>query len=348
MATPWNRPIPTGRNLGLPISPPRTRSSGKTPQDFQAEADRMEEARDLADPDYRESQEKPRNRYSIESQTTPRKRSATDDISPRSAKKNSPGHKTFDKLKDRGSKTERKRHFAQIRKNWGRDTEQWMPESVWPCRFSRSGNRKIRRLIEDPRDWNSPLLEELSYLSVVTKNQPGVAFQALEDAVSHRQEQEGSNEETQVLKEDVQLATRICKGEEPDDAAPGPAPPDEDDAAAEEMDTDAPADEAARGLPDPRSPTFAADETVIKVENQAARMSIAAERVADGAWTGYDDEMEKLEEARLEAEENEAVAAARRARREEIAQRRRIRELMRLHGRSREDAIRLGSDEAGL
>jgi hypothetical protein len=308
----------------------------------------MEEARDLADPDYRESQETPRKKRPTESQTTPHKRRATDDISPRSAKKKSPGHMTFDSLKDRDSKKERKRHLARIRKQWGPDPEQWMPESVWPCKFVGSGNRRTRRLIQDPRDWNSPLLEELSYLSAVTKNQPAVAFQALESAVLQRQEQENSHDETQVLKEDVQHATQICKAANASDAAPGPAPPDEDDAAAAEIDAHAPADETPHGLPDVRSPTFAREEPVVKVENQPARMPGITESLLGGAWNGYDDEMDKLEEARLEAEEKEALAAARRAQREQIAQRRRIRELMRQHGRTSDDAILLGPGQPGL
>jgi hypothetical protein len=188
----------------------------------------------------------------------------------------------------------------------------------------------------------------LSYLSAVTKNQPDVAFQALESTVLQRQEQENSYDETQVLKEDVQHATQIRKAADANDAAPGPAPPDEDDAAAEEIDADAPADETPHGLPDLRWPTFAREEPVVKVENQPARMPLATDSLLGGAWNGYDDEMDKLEEARLEAEEQEALAAARRAQREQIAQRRRIRELMRQHGRTSDDAILLGPDAPGL
>lgn len=308
----------------------------------------MEEARDLADPDYRESQETRRKRRATGSQTTPRKRRATDDISPRNVKKKNPRHTTFDSLTDQDSKEERKRHLVRIRKNWGRDPEQWMPEFVWPCKFVGSGNRRTRQLIGDPQDWNSPLLEELSYLSAVTKNQPAVAFQALEVAVLRRQEYENSHEETQVLKEDVQHATETCKSAEASDAAPGPAPPDEDAYAQADIDVAAPADEAVHGLPYVRSPTFFGDAPTIKIENQAARMPLAPESVLDSAWSGYDDEMDKIEEARLEAEENEALAAARRAQREHIAQRRRLRERLRQQGRTRENAILLGPDAAGI
>lgn len=315
-----------GRPSGL-FSPPRLRSKGKETQDFQAEVDRTEMARDQADPDYRLSQ------------STPKKRRATTDISPKSAKRRSPGHIPYDKCKDSGSRTERDRHLARIRENWGPETEQWMPRSVWPCKVIRVSGRKTRRQpVENPLDWNCPLLEELSYLSAVTKDKPVVAYQALQNAVSQRQEADDSHEDTQVFREDVQRATQICKATEARASQAG--------GVAEETDTAPPLNEPVNGLPAMRSPTFAGDDPIIKVENLPGLTPGSIDNLANGAWAGYDDELDRLEESRLEAEENEAIAAARRAQREHVKIRRLRRERMREHGRTTEDAILLGSDGA--
>ena len=345
MASSSARPLPTGRlpvedtasrSRGRPsglFSPPRLRSTGKSTQDFQAEVDRTEMARDQADPDYRLSQ------------STPKKRRATSDVSPKSAKKRSPGHIPYNSCTDSGSRTERDRHLARIRENWGPDTEQWMPRSVWPNKVLRVSGRKSRRQpVENPLDWNCPLLEGLSYLSAVTKGQPDVAYRALEDAVAQRQEADDSHEVTQLFREDVQVATQICKDGEPRYADQGAASPA--GSVSEEVETEARVNDAPNGLPALRSPTFVSDDPIIKVESLPNPMPRPMETLASGIWTGYDDELDKLEESRLEAEEHEAVAAAKRAQREQLRIRRQIRERMRQHGHTKEDAIPVGSDAA--
>ena len=339
MASSWTKPIPTGRlppledagrYKGRPsglFSPPRLRSKGKETQDFQAEVDRTEMARDQADPDYRLSQ------------STPKKRRATTDISPKSAKRRSRGHIPYDKCKDSGSRNERDRHLARIRENWGPDTEQWMPRSVWPYKVARVSGRKSRRQpVENSLDWNCPFLEELSYLSAVTKDQPVVAYQALQDAVSRRQEEDDSHEDTQVLREDVQRATQICKATEVRTSQARGVP--------EEIVPATPLNEEVHGLPAMRSPTFAGDDPVIKVESLPGLTPGPIDNLANGAWAEYDDESDRLEESRLEAEENEAIAAARRAQREHVKILRLRRERWRKQGHTKDDAILVGLGDA--
>lgn len=332
-----------GRPSGL-FSPPRTRSNRNTTPEFQAQADRMEEVRDLEDLDYHQSK------------TTLSQRPGSADTTPKSGKKANPGHVPYEHLKKRNIKQERMRHLSRIRKDWGRDPKQWMPHSVWPCKIVRlGGNHKERHLIGEPRDWNTPLLVELSYLSAVTKGKPNTAYRALEEAMSRRQRAEDSNEDIQLHKEDIQLATQICKmtgpsqssqPNDPNRPVPVPVPALTDDGVAE---AESPAavvamSEASHGLPALRSPTLAGDVAPIKLETQPPGRADVMENVLGGAWTGFDEEMEKLEEQELEAEELEAIAAAKRKRREVIAHRRRIREELRQHGGNSGDAILLRSE----
>lgn len=297
--------------------------------EIQARVDRIDRVRDAGDPDYQQSM------------ATPRKRRATNDDSPRSAKKKSPGHQPFDRLKA-DTKKERKAYVATIRRNWGSDVERWMGDAIWPCRIIRlSDHRSDRRLVRDPKDWNGRLLEELSYLSKATRNQPEIARRALEQAIVQRQEEDNDHGETQVLKEDAQRAIELCNRAGPSHSTP--APTDEGVQAIEQADMDMPEAEEAHGSA-LRSPTLVADVPVVKSESRGSAIQNVVGNVIGGAWTGFDDEMEKLKEAQLEAEELEAVAAAKRKQREVIAQRRRIREQLQHHGAQRDDAIFVRSE----
>lgn len=207
--------------------------------------------------------------------------------------------------------------------------------------------RKRRQPVKNPLDWNTPLLEELSYFSAGTKNKVEIAYQALLDAVSRRQSVDGGQDGTQVLKEDVQAAARICKANKPE-ASRAPVPIVASEVPTEDIASEVLLNEATEGLdippPTPRSTTAAGENPVIKVEpgiSGLQSMSTGAETANNHAFMDYNDEVDKAEEWRLEAEENEAKAAAIRAQREQIKQRRRIRDLMHQHGLSREDAISL-------
>jgi hypothetical protein len=306
-----------------------TRKSSKvnSTQDFQAQADRLDELRDAEDSDYHQSV------------TTPRKRRAPNDDNPRSSKKKSPRHQPYDMLKT-DSQKERRAFVSTIRKNWRGDVGNWMPKSMWPCRAIRlSDNRNSRLLIEDPRDWNAPLLEELSYLSNLTKNQPAVALKALEEAVMRRQQDDNDHTETQVLKEDVRMAMQLCNLAGPSRTTP--ALTEEGIGDAEPADVEMPQDEAE---PDPaalRSPTFAAEEPVVTGERQTLDMRNVTENAIGGVWTSFDDDIEKLKVAVLEQEELEATAAAKRKQREVIELRRRIRKQLQEHGDTKQDATLL-------
>ena len=306
-----------------------TRKSSKVneTQDFQAQADRLDRIRDAEDSDYHQSM------------TTTRKRRAATDDNPRSSKKKSPGHQPYDGLKT-DSKKERRAYVSTIRKNWGPNIEDWMPKSTWPCRPGRlSDARNSRLLIEDPRDWNAPLLEELSCLSSVTRNEPAVALKALQQAVMQRQHDDNDHTETQVLKEDVRLAAQLC--DRAGSSHPTPALTEDGVGHVELADVDIPQDEAEPDLAAVRSPTFAADDPVATAESQIPDMRDVTENAIGGVWTNFDDEMEKLKVAMLEAEELEATAAAKRKQREVIELRRRIRAQLQERGDSRQDAILL-------
>lgn len=321
-----------GKALDQP-SPLNVRHKGKDPMDFQAEVDRTEMARDRADPDF----------DFAGPSTTPRKRrlgARTDPSPPTKKAKLRTRHIAYENCKSEDARRDRDRFIARIHENWKIPAQQWMPKSMVPSRKTnmRKGKYQLEGL--DPRDWNGRLLAELSYFSGVTKNNHARAYKALQDSVSRKGRGAAG---PQLLEPDVQYATQICEEANAND--PLVAPANLVAEVAEEIGTgdtvnqataDLDLDDRAR-IPPPRSPTFVADDVVVKPE---PRLKGGRHVESRGGWDGYDDEVEKLEELTLIADE----MTAKRAR---FQQMRRLRELARQHGKSREDAILLRSHEDG-
>ena len=322
-----------------PPSPPSLRSKPRDTVDFQVDADRAEMARDLADPDFGGPSSLTRKRRAV----------APADPSPsaKRAKQQRHRHIAYENCQADARK-DRDKHLARIQENWNAPREEWMSESMMPSKKIKQGKHKGRRQPLDTKDWNSRLLAELSYLSGVTKDKPTEAYKALQEAVSRKDRFGGG---PQLLESDVQYAIRACENTKPTvpmAATIDPVTGDADEISADDILNDATADvdiEAGLQFPSPRSPTFVGDDHIVKQEPQPQAANKVREAACDVAWDGYDDEMDKLEELKLIEEQKLAVVELKAAQYARSVQRRRVRELARRHGKTKDDAILLRPEE---
>lgn len=336
-------------------SPPVLRSKRKEEDDYQAEADRSFAIQESADPDYTAPP------YSTAStQETPRKRRRERSVEPSSSsrkvkqsKQNGQRHIRYEKCQEE-TKAQRDKYISRIEENWKLPYDQWMPKTLLPTAAPK--RRGGKREVLQPQDWNTRTLEELSYLASKTKDSSEVAFQALQDAVS-RINRDGSG--PALLPQDVHHAIKAIgsvdtdtspiaetsKGKSP--VAPREASSGEQDTAdiVNTQDIDQNVGHFETQLPSPHSPAVAEPSSI---KQEAAAVPKPSMRPIEdlGAWEGYDEEMEKYEEKKLYHEELEARADAKRAKREVLEQKRRIREMVRQHGKNKDDAILIRPEES--
>ena len=328
-----SKPKGKGKERAVDLPPPASlRSKRRDEADFQDEADRAEKARDLADPDFGEPSTKTRKRRAVSHVDVPQPT--------KRARQHRSRHRAYDECKDQ-TKEERDRHIERIVRNWNAPREQLIPQSMVPTKKITKGKDKGKRQPRDTKDWNGRLLAELSYLSGITKDNPEAAYKALQDAISRTNRFGGG---PQLLEDDVKYATLKCQEANSKNPRSEAVDYDTGEVQANDVQTHAPTDEdtaASAQLPSPRSPTFAGHDRPVKLEAPSRALPIGSEASVEHGWDGYDDQMDKLLELKLEAEENEARAAAKRAERERVQERRRLCELMRQHGKSKDDAILL-------
>ncbi len=306
--TPSSRSKSKGKGRAIdPPSPPYFRPEKIESADILAEIDRLERHRDLEDPDYSAldpSTSKARNGRKrkaaepatvAESSTRAKKSKAS---RPRSH------HVAYHKC---ALETQQRRDnsIKRIRDNWAVPSEQWFPEEMMPT--------LDKQPLPNPKDWNCPILEELAYLSSITRNEPERAYIAIQDSLSRPDRlAEGS----QLLKTDIKYATERCEQEQP-------AP------LVSSLITDAEVghghDEITSEPAALRSPTFADVEPNIKQEVQSSRPALD--------WS-YEDDVEKLRECELRRD-------AKLAELEEFQQRMRVRQRMRERGGWEDHAIAL-------
>ena len=340
--SPKGRDKGKGRARDLP-SPPNLRSKGREEADFQAEADHIEMVRDQEDPD-----------FGFDGPSiTPRKRRAAAQVGPspprKRAKQPRSRHIPYESCKGQ-SRKDRDRYVARIRENLPGSVEQWMPKSAWPTKSIKiAKGKEERRPIEDPKDWNGRLLEELAYLAGVMKNKPADVHKALQDAVARKDRMSGVRLE--LLEDDVQYAIKKCERAQPSTVSAAQTNaitggPEETRTA--DIPNEMVADmnfQAERPLPPPRSPTFAGDDYVVKQESRPNLASSSRRVQSHGGWEGYDEGRERLEELKLVEEVKKAEAEAKAAKLARFVQQRRHRELARQHGHNQGDAILLRSSE---
>lgn len=347
--TPTSNRSNKGKGRALEPSPPVLRSNiakAKEAVDYQAEADAIEEARDLADPDFRVTQDS-------DAVIIPRKRRRESQAHPSppstKAKQLRQRNRLYAKCSDQ-TKNARDKHIARIQENWGLTPDRWMPVSIMPSTTKKVRGKKAKRQpLLDPRDWNSMLLVELAYLSNSTKNRPDEAFKALQDAVSAKNRGRGG---PGLLPTDVQRAIRRLGSTTAGTARPRITPPANPAAAPANLSAEQLLSETTAGmdqeelppqLPSPRSPTFGR-EVVIKQESRPVP-PVRPSSSDEGGWDGYDAELDKFEELDLQWKEEQAGLAVARVELARFLQRKRLRELTRQHGRNRRDAILLRAEE---
>ena len=176
-------------------------------------------------------------------------------------------------------------------------------------------------------------------MSKVTSNNHERAHAAFRDAIQRKGRGPAGS---QLLASDVEYAIEICKEANATDPPAAPADvvaEDAEEIRVEDLLNEATADmglDDTTRIPPPRSPTFSADDEVVK---QKLRPKSTHAVISGGGWC-YDDEVERLEELKLIQEAKAAELA-------HFQQKRRLRELARQHGKSKGDAITLRSHEDG-
>lgn len=274
-----------------------------------AELDRLERDRDLHDPD-----------YSTVNISTPkarkgRKRKAAEPAPVAESSKRAKiskasrprsHHVAYSKL---ALETQQRRDdsIKRIKDNWAMSSEQWFPKEMMPTLDGQS--------LTNPQDWNCPILEELAYLSSITRNEPERAYRAIQDSLSRPDRRA---EVQQLLKTDIKYATERCKQEQP-------APLISSSPVNANAQAHGPPDDTAPAPTVIRSPTFAGDEPNIKQEAQNSRPALD--------WS-YEDDVDKLRECELRRDAKLAELA-------EFQQRMRVRQRMRERGDRADHAIAL-------
>lgn len=172
------------------------RAAGNSTQDFQAQADAIEQIQDEEDPDFVDSHQE-----SFE----PRKRKHSDvvpAIARKERRKSKPHHRSYSGCGP-AVQGKRDKFFDTIVDNWGEHVEAWLPVDLIPTQTVGvdRGESVMERL--ELVNWNTRLLEQLSRLAASMPRQPRRAYRALELAAKRDNRPKHIYE---IMKEDVELA----------------------------------------------------------------------------------------------------------------------------------------------
>ena len=333
-----------GKGRAVETSPPLLRSNKKDQAFYQAEADYIEEARDREDPDFQSSSmDGPAN--------PPRKKRKSSDAEPTQPAKTT---KTTKSLRARNisydnchepTKKERDTNIVRIKENWNVSDDQILPKLLQPSKTIRLPKAEPETILLHPRDWNGEILRKLVYLSALTRNMAPQVHKDLKESVTRK---DRGSDSSRLMWQDIEYVTeKYVKSKSDPHSVPAVARAraaasgseattggineqemlDETMAAGMES-------EQQFSLPSPRSPTFFADDRPVKQEpgGAAARPSSSAQVGAEVAWDGYDEARDEYELAVAEEE-------AKRAKWEALQKKRRLRQLVREHGKDRRNAI---------
>lgn len=298
---------------------------------LEAAAKRANDARDDEDSDFEH------NLFGAQVNTSQKKRKA-----PAEEPSSKPVKKARDRKSAYSSRTSqtqkgRVKHLSRIEENWKSLPDERMPELFSPSKNSNSGKGKEQVRNVNLKDLSASVLEELAYLSSVTRDDYAKGYEALQNAVRRG---DRAHSRRQLEAADVQYAIDLLNAIT-DESTKDQAALDllevtaagQDVVPTEETTEERLADEnyehgtSSQAL---RSATLApedfrdAQETVGDADAHDQIACRAADGVDKNDWAAYDDDLEML--ADLEAEEKaaravHAVLVERRVVRERIRQR---------------------------
>ena len=323
-----------GKGRAVDFAPMPGSSMGRDSQDFQAQADRVEKARDRTDPDFAAT-------------SSGRKKRRVGTVQPTSPKKPKSSHQRncpYDNLSPE-TRCTRDKYIQRIESNWNLPWEQWIPKSMMP-KETGGGKTGIPQRLRKPQDWNNPLLEELVYLSKVTKDSHDQAVQALRDAVCRvERPKEGpllystdiqsaiealEKAEKAVTEERPALSLSTTTGPELDIG--GVDPQDFLLAAAVTTALDQEPGELVNPRISSRSPTIAHE--AIKSES-----GVKDPKKLAGGWDDWDDRREALRALHYQCKQHEAEAKANEIRYQIMLEEKALRDSRRRLGHGADNAI---------